>query len=486
MPDLSPAAIRTALSRRPNQIAIGVVAVVTCYRYLVWLFYMRHIPLTGDEQFYHRGASILTRFLRGVAENETVLQRIVERGWFMPGTTLHILPARRWTGDLGLIRLWMGGFDLILLVIAAAVIARVFGRRIAVPFLAYVGLNPDTATQSFSLWGESHGSKVLIIALCLLALIVRDCSVLGRAAIGARAAAVGWLLAWAIYLRPSLLLQLGTAIVAVVVLIAGRVDRPDWRRTAIVAAAIPVTALIIISPWTAAVSNESGGFVLTTNTVNVNLIHAFSDPEDVRAFAGGTTFAEIESALRARMERTGESYVEVLTNVRREFMGNVSLGEYLERADREVESFLDPDETFLERYNLILADGSTARPRAMIDAQFDLLVVVHQVLWWPLVAATLYAFLRRFPLTEHAGFVAVIAKVALSAALVQPWLSNAKFRHLGAVIPLMVLLSLLALVRDRDAPDERRDYRRWARLLGTEVQVVAAAIVIISTIAYLS
>ena len=229
----------------------------------------------------------------------------------------------------------------------------------------------------------------------------------------------------------------------------------------------------------------SGGFVLTTNTVNVNLIHAFADPEDVEAFAGGTTFAEIESALRARMDQTGESYVEVLSNVRRELLANVSLREYLERADREVETFLDPDETFLERYELILADGSAERPRAMINSQFRLLKLLHQLMWWPLVGATLHALFRRFPLTDHAGFLAVTGKVALAAALVQPWVSNAKFRHLGAIVPMMVLLSLLALLRRPEA-DPATVYRRWARWSATEIQVVAAAIVLVSTIAYLS
>lgn len=486
MPDPSPGAIRSWLLRRPNQIALGVLTTVTAYRYVVWLIWMRHIPQTGDETFYLRGASILTRALMGVARKGNVLERIVERGWFMPGTTFHILPGRRMTNDLGLIRLWMGGLDIVLLIIAALLIARLFGRRIGVLFFAFLGFNPDTAAQSFSLWGESHGSKVLIIALCLLALLCRDIGVLGRNQVVLRAVGVGLLIAWAVYLRSSFLLQLGTAVVAIVVLVGGRVAGADWRRTAVVAAVVPLTAFAAIAPWTVVVSQQSGGFVLTTNTVNINLIHAFSDPEDLEAFAGGVTFSEIEEALRDRMERTGESYVEVLGNVRREMLANVTLREYLSRADREVEQFLDSDETFLRRYNGILADNASGPQLALIDAQFDLLILLHELFWWPLAATTLYAFFRRFPLTEHAGFLALIAKVAVGAALIQPWVSNAKFRHLGAVIPLMVLLSLLALFRDDFAPEESERYRRWARFMGTEIQVIAAGVVIVSVIAYVS
>lgn len=486
MPDPSSGAVRTWLLQRPNQIVLGLVTSAIAYRYVIWLFWMRHIPRTGDEAFYLRGASILTRVLKGTARRGDVLERIVERGWFMPGTTFHIIPGRRWTGDLGLIRLWMGSLDLILLLVAAALIAKLFGRRIAVFFFAYIAFSPDLAAQSFSLWGESHGSKVLIIAFCALTWLIRDIDVLSRTRVAAAAALVGWLIAWAIYLRPSFLLQLGTAVVAIIVLGGSRLPMPDWRRTVVVAALVPVTALIVISPWTVAVSDQSGGFVLTTNTVNFNLIHAFSDPEDLEEFAGGTTFSEIEKALRLRMEETGETYVEVLGNVRREFMANVTFREYLERADHEVERFLEPDETFLQRYNNILADDSSGVQLAMLTAQFDLLILAHTLYWWPLVATTLYAFFRRFPLTEHGGFLAVTGKVALAAALVQPWVSNAKFRHLGAVIPLMVLLSLLALFRDRDAAVESETHRRWARFLGTEIQVIAVGIVIISTVAYLS
>ncbi|NNC79172.1 MAG: hypothetical protein HKN94_03370 [Acidimicrobiales bacterium] len=462
-----------------------VVAGVVVYRYILWHLYMRYIPLTGDEKYYHRGASILARWWRGVAESETALERIVAKGWFMPGPIGHIVPLRRMTDNLELMRLWQGALDLILLAIVAVIIAKLFGRWIALGWFTFVGLMPDTAAASFSLWGEAHGSKVLMIALLGLTAVVRRPTFGGREI--AASALLGGCVAWAIYLRPPFLLEIGTLVVAMLLLTLGRRDRGRWVWPVVGAALVPLVAVAMILPWSKQVSDASGGFVFTTNTINVNFIHAFTDPSDLEAFTGGgVDFPDIERALRARMDRTGESYVEVLANVRSELMADVSIGDYLSDADREIGTYLDEDETFLRRYDLILTTDPEVSAKVRGESKYSWLLFVDNLFWYPLAWVVVLAMVRPLPLGVTQGFLPIIAKIAVPAAMIQPWLSNAKFRHLGAILPFLVLVALVYVWGRRDLSEQNNDeYEPWAAKFGWFVQAVAAVMTVATVAVYL-
>jgi hypothetical protein len=462
-----------------------VVAGVVGYRYVMWHLYMRHIPLTGDERYYHRGASILARWWRGVADSETALERIVAKGWFMPGPIAHIVPVRRMTSSLELMRLWQGALDLILLAIVALLIAKLFGRWIALGWFAFVGFMPDTAAASFSLWGEAHGSKVLMIALLGLTAIVRRPTFGGREIAGS--ALVGGCIAWAIYLRPPFLLEIGTVVVSLLLLTLGRRVRGRWVWPVVGAAVVPLVALAIILPWSKQVSDGSGGFVLTTNTINVNFIHAFTDPGELESFTGGgVDFPDIERALRQRMDETGESYVEVLRNVRAELMADVSVVDYLSDADREIGTYLSEDETFLRRYNLILTTDPEVSAKVRGESKYSWLLFVDNLFWYPLAWVVVVAMVRPLSIGVTQGFLPIIAKIAVAAAMIQPWVSNAKFRHLGAILPFLVLMALVYVWGRRGESEPADDvYEPWAVKFGWFIQAVAATMTVVTLAFYL-
>ena len=98
-------------------------------------------------------------------------------------------------------------------------------------------------------------------------------------------------------------------------------------------------------------------------------------------------------------------------------------------------------------------------------------------------------------------FTAITAKIAISALTVQPWVSNAKFRHLGAIIPTMVLFSLLALayaarnlhtvlpseaVAAEERSREADGWSAWARWSSSGVQAIAALMTAAAVLVYVT
>lgn len=275
-------------ARRSGRKAIAtLVAAVAAYRYLIWHFHMRFVDKSGDEGFFFSRAQVLRQWTKGAIEFDTMMDRLVAKGWFMPGMAIHTWPARTWftegtleLDEIARVRLFLGSMDFILLVVAAFFVGRLFGRRIGVAFFAFMGFFPDAAYASFSLWGEAHGSKIVLLALLGLTALARRTTRFGPAQL-LFAGVVGVIFAWSIYVRPPFLLQLGTAFVVLVVVAAGRrVERP--RMPVLLAACIiPLVGIALLLPWSNEISERNGAFVLTTNTIDVNLIHAFSDRKSV-------------------------------------------------------------------------------------------------------------------------------------------------------------------------------------------------------------
>lgn len=431
----------TESTRRLDPFVGAAIFGVGLFRLCVGIFYGRHLPKKGDEQYYLRAADWTAGWLKGDHpwnETESIL---VARGWYMPGTSFHALPARLFTDELAYARLWMGLVDLILLGIATALIASRFGRSIAVVFVTAVGLWPPAAVHSFTMWGESHGSLLLLIVI-LLVLEVGD-----RAGdwtwlhLFGSALVVGVLGGWSVFLRPPFLLQLVMIAIVAIVGVAG-IRRVAPGRVALFVGVVLFAAVSVLAPWSVATSNKLGGRVLTTVTFDINLIEAFGDHEAVAEATGRGNFVDIERYLRAQMEITGDTYVETIKQARADFF-SPSTSSYLADSNREIEGYLDDESGFLELYSGQLAalkeQGSGVGPIRL----FDTFAIVTDLGLWLLTAAWLVSMM--IPVRAHgrvdlAGFG---LKIAIVASAIQPWISNAKFRHFGAIYPLVILLILL-------------------------------------------
>lgn len=506
-------------TRRSRRSLLGLlVLLVAGYRFLIWQIWMRHVDKSGDEGFYLRGGQLISRWVRGRVDFDRTLDVLVGRGWFMPGMAVHTWPGRQFlaSGSLTLeeianIRLWMGSLDFVLLCIVSVVIARTFRRWIGVVFFAFVGFFPETAFASFTMWGEAHGSKVLLLALLAVTALVRSVRSVGpRPLLGAIGAAL--LLTWAIYLRPPFLLQIGTAVVTLVVVALGRnsqtmhatpqVDNPARKGAALVGAVlIPVVTIGLILPWSSAISDRSGAFVLTTNTVDVNLIHAFSEPADLEALAGGVEFLDIHEYAVAEATASGRGYAVVLAEMRSELLADITFSHWLESADREVTRFYNESESFLLNYEVLVRNSASPDAPEGVTGHFEWIGLLNELFWYPLAAATVLAMFWRFPLWAGHGVPAITAKIAICALVIQPWVSNAKFRHLGAILPVMVLFVLLVgahLGRNLTSviptpEDARADRERevhgwstWARRASSGIQGIAAAMTAAALLVYVT
>ncbi|MGI9605517.1 MAG: hypothetical protein ACR2P0_05200 [Acidimicrobiales bacterium] len=463
------------VTRRTVMIVVGAVVV---WRMLMWFLVMRHVPLVGDEDYFVDRSRFIIRVLER-RTNGNELQGIVNRAWWMPGPMILVTPIRWLTREIDMVRLWLGTVDLALLLVAGWLAARRFGAAIGLAFIAIVGIFPDAAAQSFAVWGEAIGSKLLVIMLLIVLGAVLD----ENATFGHMALA-GLLLGIAVYFRPPLVLQLAAVAAMAMVAIHGRADRGRGTASAaIVGAGVFIAmGLIVIAPWSVAASRENDALVLTTLSIDANAIHAFSNPSDLDAAAGGTGFRDIERYAQERQVSDDLGYADALRTIRREQLDLVSFDDYWQRADREVETFLDGSLTFLHQYRDLRADSGES------TTAHTALIVLHTVLWYVLILAVVWVMLRPFPVHADASslFVSFLGRGSLALLAIQPFVSNAKFRHLGLAIPLMVLLVLVAAQLTAREPTDAPEMRRWSRVVIGVAQTLGVAGTVMMAVVYLN
>lgn len=240
-------------------------------------------PPYNDEQAYVDGGRALSNLLRDVfaftAPDTAELERnVVGSGWFMPGMAVVLAPlfvvvpeAPDW-----LIRVYLGGVSLAVLLLAVRAVRRRLGPWYAVLLVAFPGLVPGWVVLSFTAYGDPLAGLLLAVLVAHVIAMLRGF----RAGVSpgvAEGLQLGLLAIAVLYLRSSA----STAVVAMglVVLATSMVlvrGRQRWRAAGVLALAAVVFA-VLLAPWSWFASRTLDDRVVTTTTVPVSLANTFGE-----------------------------------------------------------------------------------------------------------------------------------------------------------------------------------------------------------------
>ncbi|WP_435772056.1 hypothetical protein [Nocardioides sp. SYSU DS0651] len=435
-----------------------------------------HSPPFGDETAYVNGGMALSNLVRDLfalrePDLAEVERNVVASGWFMPGMSVLLAPlyllfpeAPTW-----LLRGYLGGVTLLLVVAAVRAVARRFGAGWACVALV-PGLVPSWVVLTYGAYGDLVAGLVLVLLLMHLATIL-DGFRRGAPPSLREGAVLGLLAIVVLYLRSSTsVLLAGLGVLAVVTAMAMLRGRARLRAAGSAAVAAAVFA-VLLAPWSAYASHSLGSRVLTTTTVPTVLATTFGDPSEI-CFGGcdpdSTVWFRPVRYAREVGRATGTSEVEVLKVMSDHALRDLTVGEYLDQAIYNLGAYSLQPTNFTG--HLAPPEGRGPVGRAGERAAD----VVTWVLYVPLVAlgaASLLAPVRR---SLRARVLDVLVKLSLGGLLVQP------FVHLGGgrywtTAGLLFALGAGSLVRERQAA--RDAAAPAAGSVGTDGAVAAEGLV---------
>jgi len=427
----------------PTQIILSFAFLGFVFQILLGLYDTRYWPLSGDEWFYFECAKDINRLFSAIiagdhAQTKVYIDAIVADGWFMPGMPLLLQPTVLLDMDLPQTRLYMILVNFTLTLVIALRLQKLLPAAVAQLWLVIMLLFPAVTFFSPTLWGESMGGKLYLLLLIELYLALERSGTKWNPLLPV---VTGFSLGFIIYIRPNFII-LSPLLVCGVFYHQLRLQRFAQAcvhavRFGLIAA---LTTCIILLPWQLALHQKFGAFFLTTTSLDLNTIIAYTDKSYESQLPGETTQSAftrthtlISTDIEARAKRSGETYGATLREQRNETLGNLTLARYMDVTRHSLLDFFCKENMFLYRFEKF--PGSLAIKSFL----YPVLLKLNTLLWYILLASTLVLFFRslRAPIAQ---WLSTALKLSLALLWVQPFMMLSNGRYYVAFIPLMALL----------------------------------------------
>lgn len=425
-------------------------------RLVVYLRFMRHVELSGDERFYWRTSkNIIDLVGFGDISRSEALEEIIGRGWFMPGMSALLAPVRLFSDDIAVGRLWIGLLNFVLFVVIVHILDTHFGTRAAWCFWVIGTFMPTLVLFSFSLWGDVTGSFIVVL---LTFAAVSQARRGFQWASSWRWVAIGVGLGVLTYVRPSMLIISGVLVAGIVLVninLGWRgVLSATWRPTLVIA----LTSIVMIVPWSLLLSADKGGPYLTTTSIELGQIVGFGDPADIaEVVQDQNQWTAWDDFVQETARSEGISYAEAMSRERSRVLSSVSTSEYLERASHNFDSMLFHPTGFINR----LFRNYTGPTNGELVDPIGLWGTVGtvQVLFWTTLLLVMFTdMLLPRRITTDEVWEQIILKLTLLSLLVQPFIHAAHPRHHMAMLVVLGVLASIRLFGDGSQwPARRRE-----------------------------
>ncbi len=401
-----------------------------------------HAPAYNDEQQYYDGARALSNLVRDVfafaAPDGAELERnVVGSGWFMPGMAILMTPLFVVFPDAAdpLCRAYLGLANLLVLLWAVRSVRNRLGAGYATLLVAFPALLPSWVLMSFTAYGDPLSGVVLIVLVAHVVDMLRKLRA-GEPPAWKEAVQLGLLAIAVLYLRSStsiVLAALGSVtLVAALVLLKGA---QRWR--ALGAAGVAgVVCVVLLAPWSIAASKSLEARVVTTTTVPISLANTFGDREQVCFGACDPDSYLWFRPLRYAREvgrATGESEVEIEKQ-----MSAYALRD-LERRDYARQAWWNIGSYFFLPANFVRYIAPPEGRGAMGDVGQRIVWGSTYLYYIPVLVLTLLSMLFVQLRSLEAQILDTLAKLALLALFVQPFVHVAGSRYWTTAGPLFVV-----------------------------------------------
>jgi hypothetical protein len=369
---------------RDSWILAGLL-LFSAFRVLYYFEVASTLPLLGDEGGYYQNASVVLRIVQlvvsgHVASGFALAASLVDRGWFLPGMSIVLVPVRVISESVPVARVYVGVLNSLLFVLCCRRLARLYGivpTRIAV---ACVAVFPYHAAFSFTFWGDLIAGHGLLFLLIVFAETQRDTQ-RSRDTDRARPILMGATILTLIYVRPSLTLLVPASLLFLLLinLQVSTCLQAVWRTTAAGAAIAAIVALGVL-PWSHLVSKKFGGLFITTTSVDLNIIYAFGSRSWQSTIApGDNPWVFIFNVIQEKAKSTGKTFGAVSKEWRNDVIGSLTLRNYAAVVRNNLLLFFLNERDFLERF--ASPDFRTRGKVADFDAFNRFIIVVNSVLW---------------------------------------------------------------------------------------------------------
>jgi len=442
------------------------IAVVVSVRLGFFLAFGRYSPLRGDENYYWRNTQQILdlTFIEPVpGQNlKETLSEIVANGWFVPGMSVILAPARLVTDQVWGARLWVGIVSLGVLLLVVRRLWTMYNPSVAVITFLIVGLLPYTVWFSMTFWGGHIGGSIMVLNILWTIRMTREIRA-GHDPPIKSLLLLGISIAACVYIRPTTMGQLAPIAGLFFFAYAEHGSFVDALKRSVPRWAIVfATFLVLFLPWNIALMVKFDGPFLVVTSRPLAQIIQFGDPAELEEV--GSSFGDLFIHLQLLAEERDEGFYSVTMSERERILSDVTFDDRISTIKTSSRNFFDRENEFLtaamrkaaenESFPMSKAESNTLRAR---------ITGINSWMWLGLTIVSLYAVLRRWKIWDGDGFLGIALQASMIMALFQPLNGGPHGRHISFLVMLFAVSSALAINTRLNPAYERPPAIQWPR-----------------------
>ncbi len=430
-----------------------VVAIVFS---LYFALLVRPLPPSGDEAWYLERATLVLDLLAHAGRLDWdsvsgILDRIVDRGWFMPGMSVLIALGTVFGRSIVVLRLYVGVLNFILVCLIARSLTKRNGKAAGTVFLLVPIVLPYYVIYSFLFWGDLLAAHAFLLLGLWLVDRIEACAGQGlRPKVGIL---LGLGLAMVTYLRGAYWVCLPLLLLGIFFSSFDRGSlRERLRHLVLVGGACSLVFGLTIAPWSLLVTRDHG-FHVTTTSMTMSQIIAFGDRGHVDSIGDRSEpnlFHRVHRYIRNRATETERSFGEQASIELEKATDSLTPKAYLSRVRDGFRAYWLDSEAFMERFERISRSGRGALPPDWHRTIFDLAEGLNHRVWRTLLAIGILLFVIPIAPDRRNLSLSTLYKFTFFFFSLQPLFAVAHGRYYVQYVPFIAMALGTAIVALRE------------------------------------
>lgn len=426
---------------------IGALLILLITRTIFFVQSGSHLQINGDEYFYFGRAKILLTifwqtFTLDWGSIPANWNLVVDRGWFLPGMSIILMPVRVFTDSVEIARLYILIINLGLGILMLRQAFLLFGKGQARLLIFFMILAPAYGIFSFTFFGETIAGHLAVLLLLHIYGYLSSAANNFRFTIKHMCQAA-LLLSLIIYIRPNFILLAPVAVLCYFLMFF-YTDK-FWKatgKTAMGGTLMAIVVIIFLLPWSLSVSKKYGGLFLLTTSYSIQKAYIYGSPDLKQQMKEAANTQNLSVAVHTyylnKSIKEGKSFAAAVKEDRRKFNSEITVKRYFLQVKHNIRGYFFSENAFLLRFKNITQ--ILPEKRAQLSNYYDFLMSLNTMFWYGLLFITLLVFIVLINPAKQFSWI-LFAKLFLIAIGIQPFHAVVHGRYYPGLIPIMLLVT---------------------------------------------
>lgn len=263
-----------------------------------------------------------------------------------------------------------------------------------------------------------------------------------------------------IYIRPNLIFMVpftGVVFLLTEIWREGKINAEVLVKWTIFSSILASTFLLLLAPWTYAVSKKHDGFYLTTTSTELAVVITYAEGETRNSLLSKNAsipspWYRLYDTYWEEAKSTGKGFSEISKGYTDKVVSETDWRKYATSVHASLISMYLEENQFLERFSNFLQNSKSSLAPTTTGITFNYLEKINTIIWYSVLLATLFILILPWRIAKETIGHSLLFRLAFVALAIQPFIVGTSGRYYIGMILLSAVgigLTIGAIIENR-------------------------------------